>query len=62
MADMSSNGPGTPDRGGGGGGALDKFLTPESMLTPGGLGGITMVASNAIAHSFGLAEFYISYI
>lgn len=33
------------------GGAWDKFLTPEAMLTPGAAGGITMLISNALANN-----------
>ncbi|MDR3525597.1 MAG: hypothetical protein P4L66_16015 [Acetobacteraceae bacterium] len=44
---------------GGGGGALDKFLTPEAMLTPGAAGGITMLIANTLAKNFGLPPSYI---
>ena len=33
---------------------MDKFLTPESMLTPGLAGGITMGITNALAFQFAL--------
>jgi hypothetical protein len=33
---------------------LDKFLSPESMLTPGLAGGMTMGITNALAFQFGL--------
>ena len=34
---------------------MDKFLTPESMLTPGLAGGMTMGVTNALAFQFGLS-------
>jgi hypothetical protein len=39
--------------------ALDKFLTPEAMLTPGAAGGTTMLIANALANNFGLPPSYI---
>ena len=33
---------------------MEKFLTPESMLTPGLAGGMTMGITNALAFQFGL--------
>jgi hypothetical protein len=41
------------------GGTLDKFLTPEAMLTPGAAGGITMLIANALANNFGFTPSYI---
>jgi hypothetical protein len=34
------------------GGALDSFLTPEAMLTPGAAGAMTMMITNALGVSF----------
>ena len=33
-------------------GALDQFLQPQSMITPGALGGIAMLGTNSIAANF----------
>jgi hypothetical protein len=40
-------------------GAVEKFLTPEAMLTPGAAGGITMLIANALANNFSLPIAYI---
>jgi len=34
--------------------AFDRFLTPESMITPGAAGGATMLIANTLAHNFGV--------
>ena len=47
----------TPSQGGGNL-QLDKFLSPEAMLTPGAAGGITMLIANALANNFGFTPSY----
>lgn len=40
-------------------GALDKFLTPETMLMPGAAGGLTVIIANALSNTFGVSPSYI---
>jgi hypothetical protein len=41
------------------GGQLSRFLTPESMLTPGAAGGVTTLISNTLYSSFGLPPAHV---
>jgi hypothetical protein len=41
---------------------IDKFLTPEAMLTPGAAGGVVMLIASVISHNFGLVPLYTSYL
>lgn len=44
------------------GSPIDKFLTPEAMLTPGAAGGVVMLIANVISHNFGIVPLYTSYL
>jgi hypothetical protein len=44
------------------GSPIDKFLTPEAMLTPGAAGGVVMLIANVVSHNFGLSPLYTSYL
>jgi hypothetical protein len=44
------------------GSPIDKFLTPEAMLTPGAAGGVVMLIATVISHNFGLVPLYTSYL